>query len=651
MGRYVTRRLTMWVMGLATVVAGVVLVGCLTGFTPVTIVGASPKHAPYAAGTACDAKGCHDSYKHQAPYLGPCEECHGTSSWKNITYTHKDPLFDNGMHPVLGCTWCHVTGQPLPAAGCAAPACHAGKAPHGGWLSCGGCHTTLAWSLRRPAPATHLSLAGGHAKLTCLQCHNKAATPVPPRGCVDCHGVHHGGLRDCAQCHDPAGGWNPKPGWDHDRFFPIVGAHTRLQCTQCHLHGRFAGTPRWCSGCHGSKHGGLTDCGSCHTTSYFKPSTFSHSSVWPRTGAHAKLACTRCHPGNKFAQVKGTHCVDCHGSHHGGLTACGSCHTTTAFIPAKFNHNSIWPRTGAHAKVACARCHPNGRFAGTPRGCSGCHGSRHGGLTACASCHTTSAFIPSTFKHSTVFVLVGMHATTPCYKCHVGNLYANVRGTHCVDCHGVHHGNQTQCQDCHTPAGWSPTKPITHPAPVVLGPGHAWPKPCIRCHPTLIFNAPTRTCETCHGLTVPHTGPAHCTDCHRPTTWTDVHFTHPTIPGDQHDWMTWGPYPIGCNCHPGTARNFTVSDCTVCHATARPAARGTLAPKALPQDLNVRPRVSPPRTQTRARRVSAKPDRRTVSRLNRRPRSEIRGLPAPSSPATETPLPRRLRPRSPPAPR
>jgi len=500
----VTRRLTIWVAGLALVLASVVLVGCATGLTSVTVVGAPSKHAPYASGTACDAKGCHDTYTHQAPYLGPCEKCHGTSSWKDITYTHKDPTFDNGMHPVLGCSNCHVTGESLPTGGCAAPACHPRKAPHGGWLQCGACHTTLAWSLRKPVPEKHLSLAGGHAKLKCLQCHNMAVTPVPARGCVDCHGVHHGGLRDCAQCHDPARGWKPKPGWDHSQFFPIVGAHKRLQCTQCHQNGRFAGTPRWCSGCHGSKHGGLTACGSCHTTSYFKPSTFSHNSVWPRTGAHAKLACYKCHAGNLYANVKGTHCVDCHGAHHGGLKAC-------------------------------------------------------------ASCHTTSAFKPSTFKHSKVFPLVGAHATLACSKCHVGGAFSKAKGTHCVDCHGVKHGNQTQCQNCHTTSAFSPTKPITHPLPVVLGPAHAWPQPCTRCHPTLIFNAPTRTCETCHAGTVPHTGPTHCTDCHRPTTWTDVHFTHPAIPGGEHDWMTWGPYPAGCNCHPGAGRDFTTFTCTLCH--------------------------------------------------------------------------------------
>lgn len=501
-----TRRLTVWAVGLIVVLASVVLVGCTVSLTSVGTIAAPPAHKPFPAGTACDASGCHPSpHVAPSPFVGPCETCHDTVSWNNVKYSHKDTSFDNGMHPVLGCTTCHTAENPMPTGGCAASACHARKSPHGGWADCGKCHTTLAWGLRKPIPTNHLSLAGGHSTLTCFQCHTKPVEPAVARTCVDCHGPHHGGLRNCQDCHDPGRGWKPKPGFNHNQFFQLVGAHRSLQCAQCHKNGVFAGTPRFCSGCHGSKHGGLTDCGRCHTTSSFEPSTFSHSSVFRLTGAHTRLACSRCHPGGVFARVAGTACVDCHGPHHGGLKACASCHTTTSFKP-------------------------------------------------------------STFKHSKVFALTGAHASLACTKCHAGGAFAKVKGTHCVDCHGVKHGNQTQCQNCHTTTNFTTPKPvIAHPAPVPLGTFHSNTTRCNFCHPGLIFNAPTTTCVTCHAADVPHVGPSNCIQCHWPTTWSDTHFTHAAIPGGVHTSTSFGGYPTGCtiSCHPGP--NFNTYSCSACH--------------------------------------------------------------------------------------
>lgn len=507
----VRRRLVVWLVGSALLAAVTVLVGCAvsTSVTPVL----PAKHVSYAAGTACDAAGCHTQYTHQEPYIGPCEGCHNLTDWKQVTYKHKDATFDNGMHPLVGCAMCHTEGQPLPSGGCGT--CH--DAPHGGWTSCGSCHITLAWRLFKPMPSVHLSLAGGHSKLVCLDCHDVPKTPVPARTCVNCHGENHGGLRNCEECHTLATGWKPKPGFSHDSFFKLVGAHKQLECGQCHQSGKFSGLPRVCVGCHGKKHGGLTDCASCHTTSSFKPSTFRHSRVFALTGRHAKLSCAKCHPRRQFARTIGT----------GG------------------------------------------------RSCVACHGKQHGGLTDCADCHTTKAFEPTTFRHSSVFPLVGGHVIA-CSQCHPDNKFAVVAGTRCSDCHATRHGNQTQCQNCHN-SGVIPLKQISHPAEnVPLGVAHARLDRCGRCHVGIVFNTPTQPCVNCHAGDLPHVGPTDCFSCHRATTWDDIHFTHPPIPNFEntgpsgHESTDFGPYPNGCaECHVGTGPppNFTAVSCIAagCH--------------------------------------------------------------------------------------
>lgn len=515
------RRLAVWLVGSALLGATVFLVGCAVTATMTPILAA--KHVAYAPGTACDAAGCHTpeyfhpTYTHKEPYLGPCDKCHNLVSWKRVTYKHKDAGFDNGMHPLLGCSTCHTEGKPLPGPECSA--CH--ESPHKGWTSCSSCHTTTAWRLFQPLPSGHLSLKGGHSKLACLDCHTAATRPAHDRQCVDCHGTNHGGLRNCQECHAPATGWEPKPGWSHSDFFVLRGAHKSLECAQCHKNDRFAGTPQVCVGCHGKKHGGLSDCAGCHTTSAFVPSTFRHSSVFTLTGAHDDLKCSRCHPDRAFARVVGG---------------------------------------GSHACVAC-------------------HGPQHGGLRDCAECHTTSSFDHPTFDHRDEFPLIGRHATLACSSCHPGNRFAqtiSTGGTSCRACHAgdnPHGASVGACENCHTPLGFNFPKPFPdHPIP--LGAAHR-SMSCTLCHTSLVFSAPTRACVSCHSADIPHVGPTDCLSCHWPTTWDDTHFTHATIavPADHNTHAsTASGYPVECyKCHPSsdspTNPDFTHHSCTItgCH--------------------------------------------------------------------------------------
>lgn len=626
----------------------------------------------------------HD-YKHLQPYQSEtCGQCHSLISWRNVHYSHRQADFNVSMHAVIGCTACHVEGEPSPAPAC--EACHSDRSPHNiKMLQCGVCHTADAWILMRPLPEGHLSLAGGHADLSCFDCHTavfaagapdrecvdchdpyhgglsscenchepaRGWEPLPgfdhaaffalegghatvpcgschPNGrfagtssdCVDCHGVYHGGLSACNQCHSPVTGWKALPGFDHAAFFPITGKHIGVQCGACHDNNVFAGTPTDCSGCHRVVHPGLPHCGSCHTTAGFYPSTFLHSryfaitgshtratcadchpsrydgtptwcsgchsiahfglnscqtchttvrwipstflhSDFPLTGGHSGIRCSRCHPTGTYYGTS-TQCTSCHGVRHSGLPDCIDCHTTARWIPSTFDHSTRFALTGGHAGLACTRCHATGTYSGTPTQCTGCHGTRHGGLSACASCHTTAAFVPSTFVHSRVFVLDGAHARVACTTCHPGSRYATTvggGGTVCGSCHaGPHGAGFPACNSCHTTTSWVPTKAIVHPGYIQLGTEHRM-RTCRLCHPTLVFSTSPTPCQNCHASDVTHVGPIDCLRCHRPTTWAEVHFTHPDLPIHQavpnlNRQCLW--------CHPGP--DFTRFDCVTCH--------------------------------------------------------------------------------------
>ncbi len=520
-----TRRLTVWLAGAAVLLTVLTLVGCVvsTSVTPVKVA----KHPGYTAGTACDAPGCHTTFKHKTPYTGPCEKCHSLETWKPAKYSHIDTSFDNGMHPLIGCSMCHTEGQQLPSPLCTK--CH--DAPHGGAKYCVNCHTTTAWGIRKPLPSDHISLGGGHKPLTCFDCHKDAPQTATPRTCTNCHGTNHGGVTNCQDCHTPDNGWlKPKDGWNHNTFFVRVGRHATLDCSACHVNGRFAGTPRVCVGCHGKQHGGLTDCAACHTpaaSAGFKYTTFKHASTgFPLIGQHTKVGCmgnngVQCHYNGKFAQVRGggSHlCVACHAadSPHGPtITQCQNCHTPAGWAGA----HHPYPLVGKHATL----------------GCSG--------------------------------------GSNPAVRCHLAN--GLPAGNQCVDCHASqspHGTGTTRCQDCHDNAqfAFAPVAPYTnHPVP--LSGTHTDTTKCGRCHPGLVFTAPLNSCTSAGCHAVFHVGPTNCLHCH----FTTTPFVHPPIVVGTtvapHNYLAFGPFPTGCvKCHPSPDPNvpdFTTHSCsnTGCH--------------------------------------------------------------------------------------
>lgn len=479
-------------VGAAAATLVLVALMTLTGCT-VEKPAQAAQHSPIPAGKACADAGCHAATKtHLPPYVGACDKCHGLVSWRTVTYTHADDVFNQAAHGVVGCSRCHTEGTPPPAASC--ETCHSGDVPHGGWTECGNCHIPLTWLLRKPVPAGHVSLAGAHADLRCFDCHAQPREPVKPRTCTNCHGTKHGGLTNCGQCHDPARGWTPN--FDHNSVFRLSGVHATLECTKCHTKGRFFGMSPKCVSCHGVKHGGLTNCASCHTTSGFKPATFRHSRVFPLSpGPHARLACTRCHPNRQFAKVRGRTCVGCHGPQHGGIRVCTPCHTRTGAVAAKWSHNTFFPLTGTHRALPCSACH--------------------------------------------------------------GSPFRPAPGKNCVDCHGVMHGNQTACGNCHTTTSFVPIHAFGHPIPLGGHHGSLAGSACAECHrEPLNFATAPRFCAICHEPDVPHVGPLDCVRCHYPLTWSTLHFAHPDV--SPHTSRT---FPC-LSCHPG--RDYTLPRSTVC---------------------------------------------------------------------------------------
>jgi hypothetical protein len=350
---------------------------------------------------------------------------------------------------------------------------------------------------------TGFALTGMHATLECTACHINNRFKGTPAACYGCHQKEfvaaanpphaQGGFpHDCAMCHTTATWLGAK--FDHSAFtnYPLTGMHLNLQCTQCHLNNKFAGTPVDCYSCHKADFNSTTnpnhvasglptDCSICHSTSGWIPSSFNHSkTTFPLTGAHVTTACSTCHVNNNYTTLP----VDCFGCHKadytkttnpnhasaGFPTDCSVCHSTTSWAGAVFDHSKTpFPLTGAHITVACAQCHINGVYAATPTDCYSCHRTDYNGTTnpnhttagfptTCATCHTTTTWAGATFNH-TWFNTGHGGANGICATCHTNS--ADYSVFTCTNCHAKaatdqRHGgvsgyiyNSVNCYACH----------------------------------------------------------------------------------------------------------------------------------------------------------------------------------------------------------
>lgn len=559
-------------------------------------------HVPFAGipDSACLA--CHTTLRdrmaaktgfHATPATSgkPCTACHGDHQGRAAqispappaTFDHRATTFPlAGAHAALACDRCHPKsgsgGRTWTGIATRCESCHA-DTQHKGKLGseCGKCHRDASWTPTIRTLKNHTTpIAGGHAKLGCVDCHKSGQHLAAQQSCGQCHAEKHGGTRvECAACHTVVA-WK-KVDFVHDFCTcKLPGKHLTAPCLACHPAFKFKPTPFECAACHDKErpHEPLGPCSQCHSALSWRTKTFDHNRKavgFPITGKHERLACENCHlEKNKFLTAKRT-CEGCHAvPTHGDFGPCAKCHATADWKPASFDHDKTRMRLdGKHAKVACQDCHAKlapGAFKPGPAACRACHADPHAGQfeaaqkpalpgkprtdptlmqsppmqsppmtpTAphttragheCIDCHTTDAWTPSTITAGTHaeltgYALAGAHGTTACAGCHRSGVFAGTAHA-CNACHTDfrHRGRfGTSCGDCHDETAWMPVASFDHARTGFPITGEHARVGCAGCHGTdgtrLVSVAAPTACQTCHAA--PHGtqfGTA-CTTCH-----------------------------------------------------------------------------------------------------------------------------------------
>ena len=501
-------------------------------------------------------------YSYHSP---ACLACHPTGDEEG-TFNHNNTNFPlTGAHTTTECVACHsngYAGTPTQCNDCHNQDYNQSINPNHQLLGlstdCASCHTTVPeWNPARfDIHDQFYVLKGAHLNIAneCITCHQGDYNNTP-NTCVGCHQQDYNQTAnpshtaaqfstDCASCHSESA-WVPST-FDHDnQYFPIYsGAHNGkwAECIDCHTSpGNFGDYT--CITCHANpetdtQHSGVSGyaynssaCLACHPTGDGQ-SGFDHNTTsFPLTGAHLSVDCQSCHA-NGYAGTP-TQCVACHQAdfnqsinpNHNGLglsTECVSCHTTEpGWEPAKFDvHNQYYALTGAHAVIAsqCVTCH-NGDYTNTPNTCIACHTADYNQTTNpshteaqfstdCVSCHSESAWVPSTFDHDNQYfpIYSGKHEGqwSQCVDCHTtpGN-YAIYT---CITCHAnpetneQHNGvsgyiyNSTACFACH-PTGTGDG--FNHNLTNFALTGAHLSTDCIQCHSNGYADTPT-DCVACH---------------------------------------------------------------------------------------------------------------------------------------------------------
>jgi hypothetical protein len=480
-----------------------------------------------------------------AGFSTDCESCHSMISkfWSTQNFRHDFfPL--TGGHKIDNCFTCHKQGT-FSGLSNVCFSCHQSNynsAPNHVAQSypttCEMCHNTTGWNQSTfNHQTTPFPLTGAHTTVLCGNCHQNRFAGIPTV-CVSCHQANYNSTTNpnhinlqiattCESCHSTNPGWQPASFPVHSNYFPLVGAHaTSATCLSCH-NGNYNNTPNQCSGCHltsynnsqNPKHqpaGISTLCQSCHNSTAWIPSTFSHTTTgFALTGVHLTIQCSSCH----IATTSGLNalCVSCHLANYNSApnhvaqsypTTCEMCHNTTDWTQSTFNHQTTpFPLTGAHTTVLCGSCHQNG-FAGTPTSCVSCHQDKYNATTnpnhislqistTCETCHSSNpGWQPASFPvHNNYYALAGAHISLTCTQCHNGNYLPTSVPTDCYSCHTTNYNNTTNpnhqlaqfphdCQTCHTQSVWSPST-FNHDAqyfPIYSGSHNNRWTLCSQCH-------------------------------------------------------------------------------------------------------------------------------------------------------------------------
>lgn len=525
-----------------------------------------------------------------------------------------------GAHVDVACGKCHPKskfnlrrGKP---GNCGNSGCH--KTAHKDMLfgkkSCAWCHSPKLSSIKEftfnHAARTRFDLRSSHEKLDCYDCHTKELkTKKPSRSCATCHesGNPHktrfrryGNPPACETCH-------PESSWKATRFrhkrktrFGLNGKHAKSTCRDCHPGNRpdeflnvsaATGKGSRCMGCHTHKNahsGEFTDkpkkqkvmrngrqidtCRDCHDEGVREvdgenaaKGIHTEGGRYPLKDGHAGVGCLKCHDKKSFSGTS-TNCGGaCHDDslHAGSLgEKCEDCHQPGIWIATRFDHrdDTDWPLEGLHSRVAeCAQCHPNRKFANTPRNCSavGCHAKDdvHKGKLGdkCESCHKVTGEITFDHNKQSSFKLSGKHYTTRCGDCHPSITF-KPRPTTCYgdgECHpepAVHKGQfGTACGNCHSTQSFANVEAVHDVGDFNLKGAHDQ-QSCERCHSdTRRLSGTGNLCINCHRSDDIHSNSLspRCGTCHNQWAFAPAQFNHTTV---------------GCNLS-GLHRTLPCSDC------------------------------------------------------------------------------------------
>lgn len=407
-----------------------------------------------------------------------------------------------------------------------------------------------------------------------------AHAPMDGKACRACHEDKHFGelKQDCAGCHG-VDAWTPAH-FDHATAkYKLEGKHVATPCKGCHASKTsFVVGGTACLDCHQSPHPPeKRDCEQCHTAGNWNAWKVATHSM-PLAGAHARTACSGCHPGIQESgpapKPRGGQCRDCHDDVHAGQfkKTCDGCHTVEAWRGPQPHQ---LPLTGAHA-IACAKCHPqtalrNGeqvtRYALGYRACKDCHANPHPKLRAdCAGCHAATTWAVTDgakMDHDTTgFALRGAHMNTKCGACHATSARPK---SACESCHRDPHQGRKDgaCAECHSTVAWHDTQTLDR---------HRMTRMPLTGKHALI------DCSACHKRQAERTWrdtPADCWACHGPAAKAlPSHMAYGRACAKCHNTISWlgAIEPIDRSEHPQFAiatGAHAATPCAGCHVAQR----------------------------------------------------------------------------------
>ena len=363
----------------------------LTGFHATSVACATCHTDNYAGTLPTNCYGCHaKDFNNTANIPGApnhvtanfpqdCAGCHTTTNWLGATFNHNTTTFPlTGFHATsVACATCHIDNYngtlPTNCYGChtkdynntailpGVPNHVTASFPQ----DCTQCHTTTNWlNASFDHNKTTFPLTGFHAtSVPCATCHTDNYAGTLPTNCYGCHAKDYnktatipgvpnhlslGYPQDCLSCHTTVTWLNAA--FDHNKTpFPLTGKHAdpSVTCAQCHVGGRFAGTPTDCYSCHTQAYQGTTNpnhaaagfpttCQTCHTTTNWLGANFNHT--WFPIPHRGISVCSDCHTNPSNYKVFA--CTNCHthnktdtDNHHQGVSGyvynsvnCYACH-------------------------------------------------------------------------------------------------------------------------------------------------------------------------------------------------------------------------------------------------------------------------------------------------------------------------------------